>query len=154
MYLLDTNVVSALSPAPRGSAHPLVAWLQANTGVLYVSVVTIAELEAGSAKLRRSGADHRAKLIAHWIEAMVALFADRVLAFGINEARVAGVLHDQARASGVEPGFADVAIAATAKEHKLTVLTRNLRHFSAFGVPAQDPFETLPPDGASEGRHN
>jgi len=146
MYLLDTNVVSALAPDRHGSIERLVAWLQAKTDLLFLSVVTIAELEAGASKLRRTTAHRRADLIARWIEATLALFGDRVLPFGIDEARVAGSLHDQALARGVDPGFADVAIAATARQHRLLILTRNARHFSALGVPLHDPFKSLPPD--------
>lgn len=150
MYLLDTNVVSALSPARGAAREPLVGWLRSNTNTLHLSVVTIAELNAGVAKLRREKATRRADLIATWIDATLTLFADRVLGFGIDEARAAGELHDQARAAGLDPGFADIAIAATAKTHELAILTRNVRHFSAFGVPIFDPFGALPPDDASD----
>ena len=65
---------------------------------------------------------------------------------------------DKARATGHSPGFADVAIAAPAGSHNLTVLTRNLRHFVPLVIPATDPFERLPRpsgllyDAASEHR--
>lgn len=148
MYLLDTNVVSALGPSSGAVTQTLAAWLRSHTEALSMSVVTVAEIEAGVAKLRREGAARKAHLIATWIDATVDLFASRVLAFGIAEARIAGALHDRARAVGVDPGFADVAIAATAESLSLTILTRNLRHFSALGVPAHDPFKTLPPERA------
>ena len=51
---------------------------------------------------------------------------------------------DRVRATGRAPGFADMAIAATAASRSLTVLTRNLRHFAPLGAPAIDPFDTLP----------
>ena len=153
MYLIDTNVVSALGPARSATTDPLAEWLRKNTGDLYLSVVTISELDAGVAKLRRERAVRKAGLIASWIDATLALFADRVLPFGIDEARAAGDLHDQARAAETDPGFADVAIAATARVRNLTILTRNLRHFSAFGVPVLDPFAMLPPERPSGGRH-
>lgn len=146
MYLIDTNVVSALGPARGPATEPLAQWLRRNTNSLYLSVVTIAELDSGLAKLRREGATRKESLIAIWIDAMLTLFANRVLAFGVEEARVAGVLHDPGRAAGRDPGFADVAIAATAKANDLTILTGNLRHFAPFGVSALDPFRTLPPN--------
>jgi predicted nucleic acid-binding protein len=144
MYLLDTNVVSALGPDRVKAAESVTGWLRSETESLFLSVVTIAELEAGTAKLRRNGAHRRAKSIAIWIDATVALFGERLLPFGTAEARAAGALHDRARAAGVEPGFADVAIAATASHRGLTILTRNERHFAALGVPLHDPFKTLP----------
>lgn len=55
-------------------------------------------------------------------------------------ARIAGGLSNLARRLGRAPGFADIAIAATAKVHDLTVLTRYLRDFTPLGVAAQDPF--------------
>ena len=152
MYLLDTNVVSALGPGRSTKTEPLADWLRAKTDLLFLSVVTIAELEAGVAKLRRNGTERKAELIGAWIEAVLALFGARVLAFGIAEARIAGALHDRARAAGIDPGFADVAIAATASQHGLLILTRNTRHFSALGVPLHDPFKALPPDAPTDRR--
>ena len=57
---------------------------------------------------------------------------------------LAGLLMDRSRAAGHAPGFADLAIAATAGVHDLTVLTRNMRHFAPLDIPAHDPFESLP----------
>ena len=71
--------------------------------------------------------------------------ADCVLPFDIGAARIAGALTDRARAAGHAPGFADIAIAATAVNRDPTVLTRNLRHFEPLAVPARDPFRGLPP---------
>jgi predicted nucleic acid-binding protein len=68
-------------------------------------------------------------------------YSDRVLAFDLTAARIAGTLLDLAVAAGRHPGFPDVAIAATAKAHDLVVLTRNMRHFAPLGVAALNPFE-------------
>ena len=48
------------------------------------------------------------------------------------------------RAAGQSPGFADIAIAATAGTRNLTILTRNLRHFTPLGVAVMDPYDGLP----------
>jgi predicted nucleic acid-binding protein len=53
---------------------------------------------------------------------------------------MAGKLTGDARAAGLAPGFADIAIAATAVHHGLTILTRNLRHFEPLGIAVIDPF--------------
>ena len=53
-------------------------------------------------------------------------------------------LGDKARAAGQSPGFADIAIAATAGTRNLTILTRNLRHFTPLGVAVMDPYDGLP----------
>ena len=55
--------------------------------------------------------------------------------------RLAGSLTARAH----QPGFEDMAIAATAQMHELTVLTRNVRHFEALGVHALEPFQDVPP---------
>lgn len=70
------------------------------------------------------------------------LHGDRILPFGIREARHAGAMLDRARAH--DPGFEDIAIAATAAAHGFTVLTANERHFTPLGVPYVNPFRTLP----------
>jgi hypothetical protein len=79
-----------------------------------------------------------------WLETLLHLYGDRILAFDTATARVAGALSDRARGQGQAPGFADVIIAATALHHELTVLSRNLKHFEPLGVRAIDPFATLP----------
>lgn len=60
-------------------------------------------------------------------------------------ARIAGAVSDRARGLGQAPGFADLIIAATAHQHRLTILSRNPGHFQPPGVPVLDPFATLPP---------
>ena len=70
------------------------------------------------------------------------LYAQNLLPFDLKCAHAAGQILDHCRAH--RPGFEDIAIAATARVHGLTVLTRNLRHFEPLGVRALDPFEALP----------
>ncbi len=62
----------------------------------------------------------------------------------LSAVTVAEIADGIARAAGQAPGFADLAIAATAVAHDLTVLSRNLRHFAPLCVPAADPFAGLP----------
>jgi len=111
---------------------------------LYLSAVSIAEIEAGISGLRRRRATRRAGELEAWLETLLHLYAARVLPFDIAVARIAGRLTDHARGKGHAPGFADVAIAATAKHHDLTILTRNTRHFEPLGVPLLDPAHGLP----------
>jgi predicted nucleic acid-binding protein len=74
------------------------------------------------------------------------LYGDRVLPFASQTAEIAGALADLARGRGHSPGFADIAIAATAHRHDLTILSRNKRHFAPMDLAVVDPFEELPPD--------
>lgn len=142
MYLVDTNIVSAT--APTKSEVDLVTWMDAQSAELYLSVVSITEIEAGIAALQRRGAVRRAGDLEAWLETVLHLYSPRVLPLDLAVARIAGRLADQARGQGHAPGFADVAIAATAKHHGLTILTRNTRHFAPLGVALLDPTHGLP----------
>jgi predicted nucleic acid-binding protein len=144
VYLVDTDVVSAGAPS-RKPPPLLVAWMDENSAHLYVSAVSIAEIEAGIARLRRLGARRRADYLTAWLDTLLHLYAEHVLPFEVRAARIAGSLADRARGTGHGPGFAAVAIAATAQLRGLTILTRNARHFEPLGVPFQDPFLELPP---------
>ena len=113
------------------------------------STVTAAEICGGIAKMRRTGSHARAASLEDWLELVLHLYADRVLPFDTAAARIAGALTDRARAAGHAPGYADIAIAATAVNRGLTVLTRNLRHFEPLAVAARDPLRGLPPSHAT-----
>ena len=144
MYLIDTNVISEAAPSRATAPPELVAWMDRRSSDLYLSAVTVAEIEAGIAKARRERAMRKARDLTAWLDTVLHLYGDRVLAFDSGTARVAGALSDLARSHGRPPGFADVIIAATARHHGLTILTRNLKHFLPLGVPARDPFAALP----------
>lgn len=112
---------------------------------LYISTVTIAEIEDGIAKAGREGATRKANDLSAWFETLLHLYGERILMFDTATARRAGLLSDYARGQGQAPGFADIVIAATALQHGLTILSRNLKHFVPLGVPTLDPFTALPP---------
>jgi toxin FitB len=117
--------------------------METNTDALHLSVVTIAEIEAGIAKSLRDNAARKASRLTDWLETVLHLYADRVLPIDIAVARLAGALSDRERSLGIAPGFADIAIAATASLHGLTLLTRSLRDFTPLGVVALDPFAAV-----------
>lgn len=142
MYLVDTNVISAVSQN-RLAPAALIEWMDAQSGSLFLSAVTIAEVEDGIAKLRREKATRRSKDLAQWLDAVLHLYGDRILPFDTAAARLAGELSDRARGQGHAPGFADITIAATARQHALTILSRNVRHFEPLGVPVLDPFSKI-----------
>lgn len=145
MYLVDTNIISAGAPSTK-PFPALVAWMDENSAHLYMSAVSIAEIETGIARLRRQGAQRRADDLTAWLDTLLHLYAERILPFEVQAARIAGALADRARSKGQEPGLADVVIAATAKLRGFTILTRNARHFKSLGVPFLDPFVRLPPN--------
>ena len=111
---------------------------------LFMSAVTIAELVDGIARSKREEAKRKAAELSAWLRTVLHLYGDRVLAFDSPTAEIAGALSDLARGRGHAPGFADIAIAATARRHDLLILSRNKRHFAAIDVLALDPFQDLP----------
>ena len=145
-YLLDTNVISALAPSRADRPQRLVVWLERKSDELFLSVITATEVRDGIAKARRTGATRKADALTTWWDRLEARFADRLISFDLKAATLAGLLSDRARAAGLSPGFADIAIAATAEAHGHALLTRNLKDFRALGIVALDPFAT-PPEG-------
>lgn len=134
MFLLDTDVVSLLR---RPDRHPTPArWLRAQRpNDIFISVVTLAEMERGLARQRRRDPAFANDLSA-WMEQTMASFADRIIGVDTPVARLWG------RMSGDIGHFnVDLLIAATAKVHGLTVVTRNVRHFKPTGARLLNPFE-------------
>jgi hypothetical protein len=144
-YLVDTNVISATAPATAVKRFELVEWMGSHSRDLFLSAVTIAEIADGIAKAKREGAQRKASDLSAWLQAVLHLYGDRVLPFDSPTAEIAGALADLARGHGHSPGFADIAIAATARRHNLTILSRNERHFAPMNAAVVDPFERLPP---------
>jgi len=138
VFLLDTDVLSDLRKQRR---NPGVAkWFD---GVpdsdLHVSVVTIVEVERG---IERQRTIHKAFAddLSAWLDFTLRAFGERVLPLTVNIARRWGRLSGQLGNKEL-----DLAIAATALEHGLTVVTGNTRHFHATGVPLLNPFQGVPP---------
>ena len=139
-YLVDTNVISAAAPTKTVTRSELIQWMDAHSADLFLSAVTIAEIADGIAKARRNGAERKAADLSTWLQTVLHLYVDRVLPFDAATAEIAGALSDLARGRGDSPGFADVAIAATAARHGLTILSRNELHFAAMDVALIDAF--------------
>ena len=133
MYLLDTMVLSELRKSRRDPS--LVGWLEhVRPTDVYLSVVTIGEVEKGIAKQQRRNPAF-AERLADWLDSVLRYHAPRILAIDLSIARRWGRLADTHGHAG-----ADLLIAATAIEHGLALVTRNVRHFEGTGVPLVDPF--------------
>ena len=143
-YLVDTNVISATAPTAVRRAD-LIEWMDSHSSNLFLSAVTIAEIVDGIAKVKREGARRKASDLSAWLRTVLHLYGDRVLPFDSPTAEIAGALADLARGRGHSPGFADIAIAATARQHDLIILSRNERHFASMDVEIVDPYKKLPP---------
>ena len=144
-YLVDTNVISATAPTTGVKRSELMAWMDSHSRELFLSAVSVAEIADGIAKAKREGAKRKASDLSAWLRTVLHLYGDRVLPFDGAVAEIAGALSDLARSRGHSPGFADIAIAATARRHGLTILSRNERHFAPLEVAVVDPFRKLPP---------
>jgi toxin FitB len=143
-YLVDTNVISATAPTAAVRRPELIEWMDSHSRDLFLSAVTIAELADGIAKAKREGAKQKASNLSAWLRTLLHLYGDRVLPFDSPTAEIAGALSDLARGRGHSPGFADIAIAATAHRHNLTIFSRNERHFAPMDIVVVDPFQKLP----------
>lgn len=144
MYLLDTNIVSMLDPRRHEHAPELIAWLDRNGASLFLSVMTITEMDAGVLKLRREGKAARADTIAALVASILYDFGDRVLPVDVEIARHVARL---GAATYQQPvALPDLIVAGTAIRHGLIVLTHNMADFDRLGVSVRDPFEKLPPD--------
>jgi predicted nucleic acid-binding protein len=133
MYLLDTDVISELRRRRRN--RNVVAWISnVSAADLFLSVVTIGEIELGIARQRVRNPSF-AKDLADWLEVTLRAYEERILPLTVGIARRWGRLAAQLGNKQL-----DLAIAATALEHGLTVVTRNVSDFEPTGVTVLDPF--------------
>ncbi len=137
MYLLDTDIVSELRRPRRDDI--VVAWIEPITpNDLFISTVTAFEIEFGIEQQRRDDPPFARDLEA-WLDMTLRLYGDRILPLTVSIARRWGQL-----AVLIGNKNLDGAIAATALEHGLTVVTRNVSHYERTGVAVVNPFETRP----------
>ncbi|MBK5914424.1 type II toxin-antitoxin system VapC family toxin [Rhodocyclus purpureus] len=132
MYLLDTNVISELRrPKPHAA---VLAWIEAaDDKDLYLSAVTIGEIQAGI-ELTREQDVEKARQIEQWLDLVAGTY--NVLPMDAAVFRAwAKLMHKTS-----ETLYEDAMIAATAKAHGLTVVTRNVADFRNFGVKLLNPF--------------
>ena len=133
MYLIDTDVLSALRRPDR--APSIADWLRAKPeDQLFISVVTLGEIERGIA-LQEDRNPGFATDLRRWLDRTSLLFADRLLPFGADEARIWGRLSARIGHNG-----ADLQIAATALAQGAIVVTGNVSDFEPTGVEIESPF--------------
>jgi predicted nucleic acid-binding protein len=133
-FLLDTNVISEIRKRDR--AHPNVARWVARTPVdeIGTSVLVLAEIRRGI-ELKRRRDPEQARYLDRWFSHMRVRLADRVLPIDESIAQAWAVM-------GIPDPLplVDGLLAATAKVHDLTLVTRNVAHIAATGVSLLDPF--------------
>lgn len=138
MFVLDTNVVSELRKAGDGKADAnVVAWSSgADAATLYISAVTLMELELGILRIARRDAVQGDRLRTWMDRHVLPAFSERILPFDQTAALRCAALHvPDPRADR------DAMIAATALVHGMMVATRNVADFQPTGVPVVNPWE-------------
>lgn len=141
MYLLDTNVVAELRKARGGKADRNVLLWAKNVAPagLFISAITVFELELGVLLLERRDARQGAALRA-WIDGTVlTVFGGRILPLDVEVARCCAQLHVPNPKSE-----RDAFIAATALVHGMKVVTRNIDDFESTGVAIINPWNPVP----------
>ena len=137
MYLVDTDVVSEARKQSR--ANPGVrAFLDRiirDREPGFVSVITVGELRRGIERIRGRGGVRQAGRLERWLECIVEDHAEQILGIGPDVAQLWGAIDLPGQASVL-----DRQLAATARIHDLTLVTRKASAFAGCGIPVLDPF--------------
>lgn len=135
MYLLDTNIISEFQKSKPNAG--VLRWVaEHDESELYLSVITVMEIEIGVRRLERRDAE-RANRLQRWLDgAVLDAFQGRILPIDLEAARRCVLNHVPDPAPE-----RDALIAATASTHGLTIVTRNTKDFRRLGVPVLNPFK-------------
>lgn len=139
-YLLDTNVISELRKPPRRADAGVRAWVVDRApSDLYLSAITVLEVEVGIGRVARRDPAQGARLQAWLNDELLDSFAGRILSVDVPVARRAARLH----VPDPRPER-DALIAATAAVHGLAIVTRNVRDFSSLDIAIVNPWSGPP----------
>jgi len=137
-YLLDTNVVSEYSrdTPPHISVKE---WMnRQDEDTLFLSVLTFGEIRKGTALLP---AGRKRTQLERWVDLdLRARFAARLLPITAEITELWGTMAAESQQKGIALAIIDGLIAATAKHHGLTIVTRNARDFQMWGIPVINPW--------------
>jgi predicted nucleic acid-binding protein len=134
MYLVDANVLS--EPTKQAPAQPVIDWLADNESDLAVNPIVLGELEYG---ILRLPAGRRRTRLQNWFAGGLAHL--RIFQMDRQTGSVWAVLLAELVKKGRAMPITDSLIAATARQHQLTVATRNTRDYQHAGVSIVNPFE-------------
>ena len=136
MFLLDTNVISELRHGKPMQNAQVVAWAKGHIfDRFFLSAITILELEKGVQALEHKQPP-QGQALRRWLDGVTDAFDGRTIPFSASMAKRCAALHFPHALSE-----RDAMIAATALEHRFTVVTRNLKDFQSTGVELLNPWE-------------
>lgn len=136
-YLLDTCI---LSKNRRSDSEKLSHWFtQKSESSLFISVISIGEIQAGISKLKIE--EHQKKMVfENWLlNDLIPRFEDRILQIDVHTCFIWGQLLGEAQKRGRPLPSIDALIAASAIQHQLILVTDNIKDFSSTGVPLLNP---------------
>lgn len=135
-YLIDTCVISEIArPFPE---KKVLAWLKTVPSErLFLSVVTIGEIQKGIAKLARS---KRKTKLAEWLNTLLEDYQDRILPIDLRVAETWGEMQALAEKKGGPSSTIDGLIAAIARANGMMLVTRNESDFEACDIPMFNPW--------------
>jgi toxin FitB len=136
-YLLDTNVISELVASQPNSN--VIRWIEeVDPDRIYLSVIAIGELKKGIEKLPDS---KRKERLAVWLqEDLFSRFQDHIFPIDIETMLAWGAITAKLEAAGRPISAMDALLAATAKQHHCTLVTRNTAHFGNTGIQLINPW--------------
>lgn len=137
MFLLDTNVISELRKASTNKADSnLIEWAnQQSVGSLFISSISILEIEMGILQKERKDPTQAAKLRTWLNSHVLKAFSDRILSLDTSVALQCAKFHVPNPKSE-----RDAMIGATAKVHGMTLITRNIKDFQHMGLNLLNPW--------------
>jgi predicted nucleic acid-binding protein len=134
-WLIDTDVLSERTR--KTPNQKVLSWLEKNSAAIYTSTHVIGELQAGISALA-DGARKRA--LQQWLTRLVEAMEGRILSFNTAVAMVWGRQESEYGEKGCLMPMPDSFIAATARGHNLTIVTRNVSDYRRSGLKVVNPF--------------
>ena len=137
-YLIDTNIISEVRKGNRCDPRVAVWYASIDDAEIYLSVLVLGEIRRGIERVRASDLS-RAQVLETWLVAVHKSFADRILPVDQQ------VADEWGRLSAKRPvPTIDALLAATAKVHRMTLATRNVRDVADLGADVINPFDPRP----------
>jgi toxin FitB len=133
-YLIDTNIISEVRKGTRGDAHFIAWWDSIDDADIYLSVLVLGEIRKGVDRTRPND-PAQANALEKWLTTVTQSYADRILP--VDQA----VADEWGRMSARRPvSTVDALLAATAKTHRMTFVTRNVADIADLGATYVNPF--------------